>query len=164
MTIRDKINQVSTKTDLFPELSFSDKVINKIIIFRDNLVNWIKNHIFMKISNIFQLNRLYHLTKKKNWNLYNADPIPKSIYKIAKDIILHLEYQPMYINPTANNSIQFEWENKYNYIEFEITQRSVKIFIFLTEDVNKIKDTSIYGYYSYNNYDELNKLIKKYFL
>ena len=89
MTIRDKINQVSTKTDLFPELSFSDKVINKIIIFRDNLVNWIKNHIFMKISNIFQLNRLYHLTKKKNWNLYNADPIPKSIYKIAKDIILH---------------------------------------------------------------------------
>ena len=164
MTIRDKNNQVSTKTDLFPELSFSDKVINKIIIFRDNLVNWIKNHIFMKISNIFQLNRLYHLTKKKNWNLYNADPIPKSIYKIAKDIILHLEYQPMYINPTANNSIQFEWENKYNYIEFEITQRSVKVFIFLTEDVNKIKGTSIYGYYSYNNYDELNKLIKKYFL
>ena len=164
MTIRDKINQVSTKTDLFPELSFSDKVINKIIIFRDNLVNWIKNHIFMKISNIFQLNRLYHLTKKKNWNLYNADPIPKSIYKIAKDIILHLEYQPMYINPTANNSIQFEWENKYNYIEFEITQRSVKVFIFLTEDVNKIKDTSISGYYSHTNYDGLNKLIKKYFL
>ena len=164
MTIRDKINQVSTKTDLFPELSFSDKVINKIIIFRDNLVNWIKNHIFMKISNIFQLNRLYHLTKKKNWNLYNADPIPKSIYKIAKDIILHLEYQPMYINPTANNSIQFEWENKYNYIEFEITQRSVKVFIFLTEDVNKIQGTSISSYYSYNNYDELNKLIKKYFL
>ena len=164
MTIRDKINQVSTKTDLFPELSFSDKVINKIIIFRDNLVNWIKNHIFMKISNIFQLNRLYHLTKKKNWNLYNADPIPKSIYKIAKDIILHLEYQPMYINPTANNSIQFEWENKYNYIEFEITQRSVKVFIFLTEDVNKIKDTSISGYYNHTNYDGLNKFIKKYFL
>ena len=164
MTIRDKINQVSTKTDLFPELSFSDKVINKIIIYRDNLVNWIKNHIFMKISNIFQLNRLYHLTKKKNWNLYNADPIPKSIYKIAKDIILHLEYQPMYINPTANNSIQFEWENKYNYIEFEITQRSVKVFIFLTEDVNKIKYTSISGYYTHTNYDGLNKLIKKYFL
>lgn len=164
MTIRDKINQVSTKTDLFPELSFSDKVINKIIIFRDNLVNWIKNLIFMKISNIFQLNRLYHLTKKKNWNLYNADPIPKSIYKIAKDIILHLEYQPMYINPTANNSIQFEWENKYNYIEFEITQRSVKVFIFLTEDVNKIKYTSISVDYTHTNYDGLNKLIKKYFL
>ena len=104
------------------------------------------------------------LLKKKNWNLYNADPIPKSIYKITKDIILHLEYQPMYINPTANNSIQFEWENKYNYIEFEITQRSVKVFIFLTEDVNKIKGTSISGYYTHTNYDGLNKLIKKYFL
>ena len=163
MTIRDKINQISTKEDLFPELSLRDKIRNRLIVFGINIFNWIKN-ILLKIRNVFRLNRLYHLTKKKNWNLYNADPIPKSLYKIAKKIILRLEYQPMYINPTANNSIQFEWENKYNYIEFEITQRSVKIFIFLTEDVNKIKDTSIYGYYSYNNYDELNKLIKKYFL
>ena len=163
MTIRDKINQISTKEDLFPELSLRDKLQNKLIVFGVNIFNWIKN-ILLKIRNVFRLNRLYHLTKKKNWNLYNADPIPKSIYKIAKKIILCLEYQPMYINPTANNSIQFEWENKYSYIEFEISQRSVKVFILLTEDVNKIKDTSISGYYSHNNYDGLNKLIKKYFL
>ena len=163
MMIRDKINQVSTKEDLFPELSLRDKIRNRLIVFGINIFNWIKN-ILLKIHNIFRLNRLYHLTKKKNWNLYNADPIPKSIYKIAKKIILRLEYQPMYINPTANNSIQFEWENKYSYIEFEISQRSVKVFILLTEDVNKIKDTSISGYYSHNNYDGLNKLIKKYFL
>lgn len=164
MTIRDKINQISTKADLFPELSLKDKLINKIVVFRGNFVNWIKNHIFMKFSNIVQLNRLYNLTKKKNWNLYNADPIPKSIYKIAKNIIRHLNYQPMVINPTANESIQFEWENKYSYIEYEITQRSVKVFILITEDVNKIKYTSISGYYTHTNYDGLNKLIKKYFL
>ena len=163
MMIRDKINQVSTKEDLFPELSLRDKIRNRLIVFGINIFNWIKN-ILLKIRNVFRLNRLYHLTKKKNWNLYNADPIPKSIYKIAKNIIRHLNYQPMVINPTANESIQFEWENKYSYIEFEIFQRSVKVFILLTEDVNKIKGTSIYGYYSYNNYDELNKLIKKYFL
>ena len=163
MIIRDKINQVSTKEDLFPELSLRNKIRNRLIVFGINIFNWIKN-ILLKIHNIFRLNRLYHLTKKKNWNLYNADPIPKSIYKIAKKNILRLEYQPMYINPTACDSIQFEWENKYSYIEFEITQRSVKVFILLTEDVNKIKDTSISGYYSHNNYDGLNKLIKKYFL
>ena len=163
MMIRDKINQVSTKEDLFPELSLRDKIRNRLIVFGINIFNWIKN-ILLKIRNVFRLNRLYHITKKKNWNLYNADPIPKSLYKIAKKIILRLEYQPMYINPTANNSIQFEWENKYSYIEFEISQRSVKVFILLTEDVNKIKDTSISGYYSHNNYDGLNKLIKKYFL
>ena len=163
MTIRDKINQISTKEDLFPELSLRDKIRNKLIVFGINIFNWIKN-ILLKIHNIFRLNRLYHLTNKKNWNLYNADPIPKSIYKIAKNIIHHLDYQPMYINPTANESIQFEWENKYSYIEFEITKRNVKVFILLTEDVNKIKDTSISGYYSHNNYDGLNKLIKKYFL
>ena len=163
MTIRDKINQISTKEDLFPELSLRDKIRNRLIVFGINIFNWIKN-ILLKIRNVFRLNRLYHITKKKNWNLYNADPIPKSIYKIAKNIILHLDYQPMYINPTANDSIQFEWENKYSYIEYEINQRSVKVFILLTEDVNKIKNTSIHGYYSHNNYDGLNKLIKKYFL
>ena len=163
MIIRDKINQVSTKEDLFPELSLRDKIRNRLIVFGINIFNWIKN-ILLKIRNVFRLNRLYHITKKKNWNLYNADPIPKSIYKIAKNIIHHLDYQPMYINPTANDSIQFEWEDKYSYIEYEITQRSVKVFILLTEDVNKIKDTSISGYYSHNNYDGLNKLIKKYFL
>ena len=160
MMIRDKINQVSTKEDLFPELSLRNKIRNRLIVFGINIFNWIKN-ILLKIRNVFRLNRLYHITKKKNWNLYNADPIPKSIYKIAKNIILHLDYQPMYINPTANDSIQFEWENKYSYIEYEINQRSVKVFILLTEDVNKIKDTSISGYYSHNNYDGLNKLIKK---
>lgn len=163
MMIRDKINQVSTKEDLFPELSLRDKIRNRLIVFGINIFNWIKN-ILLKIRNVFRLNRLYHLTKKKNWNLYNADPIPKSIYKIAKNIILHLDYQPMYINPTANDSIQFEWENKYSYIEYEITQRSVKVFILITEDVNKIKYTSISGYYTHANYDGLNKLIKKYFL
>ena len=163
MIIRDKINQVSTKENLFPELSLRDKIRNRLIVFGINIFNWIKN-ILLKIRNVFRLNRLYHLTKKKNWNLYNADPIPKSIYKIAKKNILRLEYQPMYINPTANNSIQFEWENKYSYIEFEITKRNVKVFILLTEDINKIKDTSISGYYSHTNYDGLNKLIKKYFL
>ena len=163
MTIRDKINQISTKEDLFPELSLRDKIRNRLIVFGINIFNWIKN-ILLKIRNVFRLNRLYHLTKKKNWNLYNADPIPKSIYKIAKNIIRHLDYQPMFINPTANDSNQFEWENKYSYIEYEINQRSVKVFILLTEDVNKIKNTSIYGYYSHNNYDGLNKLIKKYFL
>ena len=163
MMIRDKINQVSTKEDLFPELSLRNKIRNRLIVFGINIFNWIKN-ILLKIRNVFRLNRLYHLTKKKNWNLYNADPIPKSIYKIAKKNILRLEYQPMYINPTANNSIQFEWENKYSYIEFEITKRNVKVFILLTEDINKIKDTSISGYYSHTNYDGLNKLIKKYFL
>ena len=163
MMIRDKINQVSTKEDLFPELSLRNKIRNRLIVFGINIFNWIKN-ILLKIRNVFRLNRLYHITKKKNWNLYNADPIPKSIYKIAKNIILHLDYQPMYINPTANDSIQFEWENKYSYIEYEINQRSVKVFILLTEDVNKIKNTSIHGYYSHNNYDGLNKLIKKYFL
>lgn len=163
MTIRDKINQISTKEDLFPELSLRDKIRNRLIVFGINIFNWIKN-ILLKIRNVFRLNRLYHLTKKRNWNLYNADPIPKSIYKIAKNIIHHLDYQPMYINPTANDSVQFEWENKYSYIEYEITQRSVKVFILITEDVNKIKYTSISGYYTHTNYDGLNKLIKKYFL
>ena len=163
MMIRNKINKVSTKEDLFPELSLRDKLQNRLIVFSVNIFNWIKN-ILLKIRNVFKLIHIYLLTRKKNWNLHRANPISIKVFITAIKIILHLDFQPMYINPTAYDSIQFKWENKYSYIKFEITQRSVKVFILLTEDVNKIKDTSISGCYSHTNYDKLNKLIKKYFL
>ena len=51
MMIRDKINQASTKEDLFPELSLRDKLQNKLIVFGVNIFNWIKN-ILLKLHRI----------------------------------------------------------------------------------------------------------------
>ena len=43
MNIRDKLNKVSNKIDLFPELSLYDKLQNRLIIFGVNIFDWIKN-------------------------------------------------------------------------------------------------------------------------
>ena len=48
MSIRDKLNKVSNKIDLFPELSLRDKLQNKLIVFGVNIFNWIKN-ILLKL-------------------------------------------------------------------------------------------------------------------
>ena len=51
MNIRDKLNKVSTKIDLFPELSLRDKLQNRLIAFSVNIFNWIKN-ILLKLHQI----------------------------------------------------------------------------------------------------------------
>ena len=51
MSIRDKLNKVSNKIDLFPELSFHDKFINRLIVFGINIFNWTKS-ILLKLYRI----------------------------------------------------------------------------------------------------------------
>ena len=51
MRIRDKLNKVSNKIDLFPELSLRDKFINKLIVFGIDIFNWTKN-ILLKLYRI----------------------------------------------------------------------------------------------------------------
>ena len=48
MSIKDKLNKVSNKIDLFPELSLLDKLQNRLIVFGINIFNWIKN-ILLKL-------------------------------------------------------------------------------------------------------------------
>ena len=48
MSIKDKLDRVSDKVDLFPELSLRDKLQNKLLVFGVNIFNWIKN-IFLKL-------------------------------------------------------------------------------------------------------------------
>ena len=51
MSIRDKLNKVSTKIDLFLELSLRDKLQNRLIAFSVNIFNWIKN-MLLKLHRI----------------------------------------------------------------------------------------------------------------
>lgn len=51
MNIRNKLNKVSNKIDLFLELSLRDKFINRLIAFGINIFNWIKN-ILLKLHRI----------------------------------------------------------------------------------------------------------------
>ena len=51
MSIKDKLNRLSDKVDLFPELSLQDKLQNKLLVFGVNIFNWIKN-ILLKLHRI----------------------------------------------------------------------------------------------------------------
>ena len=51
MSIKDKLNKVSDKVDLFPELSLRDKLQNRLIVFGVNIFNCIKN-ILLKLHRI----------------------------------------------------------------------------------------------------------------
>ena len=50
MSIKDKLNKVSDKVDLFPELSLYDKLQNRLIVFGVNIFNWIKNIFYVFIT------------------------------------------------------------------------------------------------------------------
>ena len=51
MNIRDKLNKVSNKIDLFPELSLCDELQNRLLVFVVNIFNWIKN-MLLKLHRI----------------------------------------------------------------------------------------------------------------
>lgn len=157
MMIRDKINQISTKEDLFPELSLRDKLQNRLIVFGVNIFNWIKN-ILLKIRNVFKLIHIYLLTRKKNWNLHRANPISIKVFITAIKIILHLDYQHMNISPSSNNSIKFKWENDKSYIEFEIYKSSIIVKISIN---NKIKN---HAFYIATDYYGMNSEFRKHFI
>ena len=158
MNMRDKLNKISIKMNLFPEVSLRDKLRNRLVVFGVNIFNWIKN-ILLKIRNIFKLIHFYFLTRKKNWNLYGANPISIKVFITAIKIILHLDYQPMDISPTPNSSIKFEWENDKAYIEFEIYKSSIIVKISINN--NKIKN---HAFYLATDYYGMNSEFRKHFL
>ena len=71
-------------------------------------------------ANLIKLDEMKLL--KKNWNGNNAKPLPKKIINKAKALIIDLQKQPQ-VFPTANNSIQIEFDGDNNsYLEFQVTK------------------------------------------
>jgi len=65
---------------------------------------------------------------KDNWNGYGAKPISKGVINRALQLVVLMKPLPDMICPTANNSIQFEWENKLLYLEIEIFSDKIELF------------------------------------
>lgn len=70
-------------------------------------------------TNLEKLDSFYYLGK--DWNLYDADPVPKEVIDYSKDILQKLVKQPDEVFPTAADSIQFEYDDILcNHLEFDI--------------------------------------------
>lgn len=106
-----------------------------------------KELMFIKYPNIKytlkdNLARLDEISKfEKNWNLYDADPLPAEVIEEARRILIGLDKaglpQP-FVAPTAADVIQFEWDNDCFYLEMEIkSAKELKIFMADEDDVDK---------------------------
>jgi len=80
-----------------------------------------------KVENLKIIDEIKNL--KDNWNENGALAFSNEIIDKVKSLVLSLTFQP-YIYPTANESIQFEYENERgDYIEFELFEDGkLKVF------------------------------------
>ena len=86
-------------------------------------------------------NKLEEIKKfPDNWNQYGAKKFSPELIENCKFILKNLNHPP-FIAPTANDSIQFEYEGEDgNYLEFEVSLGFVEVF--------RIQNNGITGYLS----------------
>lgn len=76
-----------------------------------------------------------------NWDENGASSFPVQMISKVKDIVYHLSIQP-YVFPTANHSIQLEYEKEDgDYLEFELFEDDTVELFRYTPEKNAITDT-----------------------
>lgn len=101
----------------------------------------IKYSLSMKsMDNLKKLNRIASL--KDDWNLHGASSFSESLLKLCRNMLLKLNRQPD-IFPTANNSIQFEFKNKDDYLEIEIFDDLSHIEYYMKKDGKEIEKSTV---------------------
>lgn len=99
----------------------------------------VKTYDYLLLMNLEKLNRIASL--EDGWDLYKATSFSNSLIEFCRNLLFKLNRQPE-IFPTANNSIQFEFKNKDDYLEIEIY-----------DDLSHIE------YYMKKNGDEIEKSV-----
>ena len=77
----------------------------------------IKTYDYLLLMNLEKLNRIASL--EDGWDLYKATSFSNSLIEFCRNLLFKLNRQPN-IFPTANGSIQFEFENNDDYLEIEV--------------------------------------------
>lgn len=102
--------------------------------------NSLNNCNFIVGTDLFNnLKKLDAFSKLKiGWNCYDAKPIPEELIKRTKTVIKGLDIQPD-IFPTARESIQIEFDNRDDYLEFEIF-RGNKVVMYQEKGGNEMEE------------------------
>lgn len=101
----------------------------------------IKYSLSMKsMDNLKKLNRIAGV--KDDWNLHGASSFSESLLKLCRNLLLKLNRQPD-IFPTANNSIQFEFKNKDDYLEIEIFDDLSHIEYYMKKGGKEIEKSTV---------------------
>ena len=106
-------------------------------------------------KNLFKLDEIK--TFKSNWNGNKAHPIPKKVVEKTKTLILNLEQQPQ-IFPTANDSIQIEYDGENNsYLELQVTKQNSLSFYLVNKSGKEMTGNIPFSSFA------LNALVKEFY-
>ncbi len=110
--------------------------------------------------NLNKVDEMYEF--KKNWNLYGANPIPKGTLDLTKEVLKELTIQPE-VFPTGVSTIQLEYEKGNNYLEIELCENSLSLFMINEKDKDSFSIKSYYEFRGINSISEyINLLIEEY--
>lgn len=104
------------------ESSLTGKSVRQIIMDKLRKETTEKAYSEELVSNLNKLEEIKNLPK--NWNGNGAARMQKKLIKKSKSLLINLNKQPQ-IFPTANNSIQIEYDGENGaYLEFQISNSS----------------------------------------
>jgi hypothetical protein len=90
-----------------------------------------------------------------NWNGNNAEPISPTLIQLARNIISNLNMTPD-IFPTAQNSIQMEYEEEGKYLEFEVFTSHINVY-YVNDDEDQTYELNT------NDYARLNEAVERFY-
>lgn len=106
-------------------------------------------------KNLLKLDEIKSL--KKNWNGNKAKAITGKLIKKTRALIINLEKQPQ-IFPTANDSIQLEYDGENNtYLELQITSKNIISYYKVDKYGKETSDTIPFSSFY------LNALVKEFY-
>lgn len=86
-------------------------------------------------ENLKKLNQIAKL--EDNWNENGANKFSKELINKVDNMLHLLKCQPE-IFPTANDSIQLEWENEDEYYEVNVFENKVHIFQIYKDETSEV--------------------------
>ena len=143
------------RTLLYSETA-SGIIANPKVLFVENYSS-IKNRIIINEDILSNMNKLSEISKlQSNWNGNGALPFSKALIDKVRSILLTLPIQPE-VFPTADNSIQLEYDGKNkSYLEFQIYE-DADTEIFCVDQLGREKDWTI------ANNSSLNEVILQFY-
>lgn len=140
------------------EDKMSEIMFNEII---SNIKNFTSSN--KRINMNMKLKEIGNLCKSPNWNLYKAKPIKRHTLKVAKKVLNNFIIVPEFF-PLPNGGIQFEFEYRKIYLEFQLIAINKKEYKLEWVAINNNYNTIANGTISSRDYVKMNEIILYYFL
>jgi hypothetical protein len=110
--------------------------------------------------NLKKINEMYKF--EEGWDGYDANPISKEILDLTKSLLKRIKMQPE-VFPVATGGIQLEYEKGNNYLEIELCENSLSLFMINEKDKDSFSIKSYYEFRGINSIsDYINLLIEEY--